>query len=107
MRIGPFRHRVAIQSQAVAQDAFGQPSGSWSTDATVWASVEPIKGREFIDAGQVQANVTHRVRMRYRSDITVTPAKRISHNSRILNIVHVANDRDINHGLELMCEEEL
>ena len=107
MRIGPLRERVAIQSQAVSQDAYGQPSGSWSTDKTVWASVEPISGREFIDSGQVQANVTHRVRMRYRSDVTVTPAKQLIHNSRTLNIVRVINHRELNHALEILCEEEL
>lgn len=37
----------------------------WSTFAEVWASVEPLQGREYWNAQQTQSDITHKVRMRW------------------------------------------
>lgn len=83
----------------------GHPVKSWSTAATRWGSIEPMSGREFFSAEKVQANATHRVRMRYDSAVEITPKDRLLWESRVFNIVHIAKKREIDHELEIMVEE--
>ena len=104
MRSGSLRHYVTIQKVTVTQDSdTGEPSESWSTLAQVWAAVEPLSGREFMNAQQVESQITHRVRIRARDD--VTPDMRISHDSRTLNIESVINIEERDRELHLMCTE--
>jgi len=83
----------------------GHPAKSWSNAQTRWGSIEPISGREFFNSEKVQANATHRVRMRYDSAQEITPKDRLLWDSRVFNIVHVAKKREIDHELEIMVEE--
>lgn len=105
MRAGSLRHRVEIQSDGGSQDATGQKVPSWSTTATVWASIEPVSGREYLAAGQFNAEVSHFVVMRYDSTITVTPANRLKFGSRYFAIISVRNVEERGRMLELGCKE--
>ncbi|HUW31463.1 MAG TPA: phage head closure protein [Planctomycetota bacterium] len=105
LQAGKLNHRVAIQSSTSTQGATGEPTKAWATDATVWASVEPIAGREYFAAQQVAADVTHRVRMRYRSDVTITPLKRLLIGARIIEIVSALNIADGKAEWEILCRE--
>ena len=49
---GRMRDRVVIQTKSATRDAYGAEVITWSTLATVWASVESIGGREFIENQQ-------------------------------------------------------
>src|SRR5512143_2305375 len=69
MRIGKLRHRVTIEQVAETQDADGAGLETWSTYATVQASIEPISGREYFAAQSTQADVTHRIVLRYMAGI--------------------------------------
>lgn len=66
MRSGRLRHRLLLQRRVEAQQATGEVTWSWADVAEVWASVEPIAGREFFAAAQVQSDITTRIRIRYR-----------------------------------------
>ena len=105
MRAGRLRHRVSIQSTSESTDAFGALTDSWSTDATVWASIEPISGREAQIAKQTNPLVSHRVVMRYRSG--VTPKNRILFGSSVYHITEVINPDQRNISLRLMCIEDV
>ncbi len=105
MRIGPLNKRVAIRSASRTRDDYGEPIASWSTDATVWASVEPISGREMLNAQQQHAEITHRIRMRYQPGTSVTAEKRILFDSRDFEIVSVINRKEKKRMLELLCKE--
>ncbi len=105
MRIGPLNKRVAIRSASTTRDDYGQPIPSWSTDATVWASVEPLSGRERVSAQQQHAETTHRIRMRYQPGTTVTTVKRLLFGTRVFEIISVINKKEKNLMLELLCKE--
>lgn len=102
---GRLRHRVAIQSATEAQNDLGEVEKTWATTATVWGAVEPLTGRELWQAQQVSAEITHRVRMRYRSGLT--PKNRILFGSRILEINAILNPEERNIDLELLCREKV
>lgn len=103
MRAGRLRHRVTIQSVTTNTDSYGQPIESWSTFAEVWAAVEPLTGREYFQAQQLQAEVTYRVRIRYLTG--VLPTMRVLHDSRTFEVQAVINLDERNRELHLMCRE--
>lgn len=106
MRAGKLRHRVTIQSLVAGspqQTPSGEPDVSWTDVATVWASVEPLRGRELFAAQEHHSRVEVRIRMRYRSGITA--AMRVFWDSRYYNIVVVLDAEERHRELELMCEQ--
>jgi len=103
VRSGRLRHRVTIQQPVVAVNGYGERITTWSTVAVVWAAVEPLRGREFFDAEQVQAEISHRVVLRYRSGLTTT--MRLLHLTRVLHIGTIIDVDERHRELQLMCRE--
>lgn len=53
---GKLRHRVTLQSRFETQDPVtGEPIIDWQTQGIVWASVEPLSAREFIQSNATQS----------------------------------------------------
>lgn len=105
MEAGRLQHRVEIQKAIEIPDSFGEPLPTWVTQATRWAAVEPLSGRELFLAQQVQADVTHRVGLRFTPD--VTPKMRVLFGERVLNIESVLDSTESGFELELLCKEEV
>lgn len=103
MRAGRLRRRIQLQSATETRDAHGQPVKTWSTQATVWASVEPAHGREYIQARQVAQENLWRVMIRYRSD--VTSDWRIVYGAKTLEIESVINPDEDDRLLQIYCKE--
>ena len=101
---GKLRHRVAIQTQATSLNTYGDPDQTWTTDETVWASIESTSGSE-VDIGEGQAGIiTHRIFIRYTAN--ATPKKRLLFGSRVFGIVTVLNHEERNEFMQLQCKEE-
>jgi SPP1 family predicted phage head-tail adaptor len=105
MQAGDLRERVTIKQVTSTSDGAGGYTESGSSAlATVWAAVEPLSGRELLAALQAQSEVTVRVRMRYRSDVTA--AMQLLHGSKTYEVVSPPIDRmGKRRELELMCKE--
>ena len=104
--IGSLRERVTIQSETRTADAAGGAVVTWSAlphAPMVWARVEPLLGREALQAMQLKAPVSYRVTMRWRDDITA--AMRLVWGARVLNIRSIINPDERRRYIELMCEE--
>jgi len=104
---GRLTERVTIQARKAGRDGTGaRTAESWvdiTTDPT-WAEVLPLAGREGWTARQVDAEITHRVVMRYRSG--VTSKHRIKWGSVYLNIKGPPrNVGNANVMLEMDCVE--
>ena len=92
--------RVTLQSRSVVKDAMGQDTITWVTEATVWAQVQAVRGREFFAAAQVQQEQTLKVRIRFRTG--VSPTWRLvwqGRNHDITGVIPVGR----NDMLEIMC----
>jgi SPP1 family predicted phage head-tail adaptor len=105
LRAGQLRHRISIQSVGTTYDAYGDLSDSWSTDATVWASVSPVSAKQEELASENTGVATHSVRIRYRSGITAH--NRILFGSRVFQIEGVKdwNEHKAGRSLEIFCKE--
>jgi SPP1 family predicted phage head-tail adaptor len=105
MNAGSLRHRITIQSVTETKDTFGGVTEAWGTHAAVWASIEPLSGRELLQAQQVQADITHRVRMRYVAGVTTK--MRVLYGSREFGIQVAINPEERNREIVLMCKEQV
>jgi SPP1 family predicted phage head-tail adaptor len=105
VNIGKLRHRIAIERVTETRDTDGSVIETWSTYATVQASIEPISGREYFAAQSTQADVTHRIGLRYLSGII--PKMRVKFGSRVFEILSIININERNRELQLMCRESI
>jgi SPP1 family predicted phage head-tail adaptor len=78
------RYRITLQQQSNTQDAYGEPSHKWNDVATVWAEIQPLNGKEIFSAQANQHQVSSKIIIRYRNDIT--PAMRIKQGHTEYNI---------------------
>jgi SPP1 family predicted phage head-tail adaptor len=101
-RIGAMSRRVELRNFTTVQDSFGELIRTWSTFATVWASILPLSGREFLAAQQVNAEDIRKIVIRYRTDVNVVT--RIKSGTSEYDIQSVANLEDRNTWLELICK---
>lgn len=70
IRAGQLDRRVMLQSKSVTRDAMGGEIITWVNQVEVWARVEPLRGREFFAANKEDTEVTTRIQIYYRADIT-------------------------------------
>lgn len=103
MEAGKLQRRVALQAAAETTTETGEVARVWTTYATVWARIEPLAGRELVYAQQTTPDVTHRVTLRYRADVTV--AHRLLYGTRVLHIRAARNLEEDDVELQLDCQE--
>jgi len=93
MRAGRLKHRISLEKPVKKQDPdSGEIVDSWQKVADLWAEIAPASVREFVAAQATQSEVTGRIVIRYRPDIT--NKFRITHKGRIYNIHGVLSDPD-------------
>jgi SPP1 family predicted phage head-tail adaptor len=105
VRIGRMRHRITIQRRAITFNDLGEPVETWSDWKRIWASVEPLSGREYFSSAQAQAEVTHRIRMRRADGFTTTD--RIVFNDRVFEVDSIQNIGERNKELVVMAVEQV
>lgn len=108
MRAGQLgRHRIDIQQPVEGTaDAAGEIPITWSAYASsVPVEITPQGGREFVQAAQVQAEMTHLLRIRYLAG--VTSAMRVMFGTRKLYILAVTNVDERNRETLLSCKEDV
>jgi SPP1 family predicted phage head-tail adaptor len=106
MQAGKLRHQITLEQNTGVEDTAGQVVDNWTPFATnLWASIRPLTGEEVLQAQQVQAEVTHEVKLRYLAG--VTPQLRVLFGARVFNILSVVNTDERNYELVLLCKEQM
>lgn len=107
MNPGELKHRISVQKFAKIEDGGGGFTEEWIDlfdPPEIWASINPLSGRELFVAMQIQSMVSHKIKIRYRSGIT--NKHRVEYKGRVYNILAVIDKQERHKELELMCEEE-
>lgn len=107
---GKLSKRIIIQqleAGSPTRDDYGQPNETWGTLAEVWAKIKPLRGRELWAQQQVQSEITQRVVIRYRNDVTSKMRIKVKGTSRFLVIKSVIDTDEKHEELQLMCAEGL
>lgn len=104
---GELRHIIKIQKQDNERGPDGSIQLAWQDVFTkVYASVEPLSGRELMLNGQVDSEISVRFRIRYRDGVNTK--QRVVFKSKVFDIKSVINDNA--SGIEwitLQCSEGL
>lgn len=85
---GQLTERIRFEQESRTPDGGGGASISWPTVATRWAAVEPLKGREQLQAMQLQASNLYRVTIR-NDGLAITASMRLvwlTNGNALLNI---------------------
>jgi len=101
--IAKLRHRLTIEQLSNTPDSQGGFATTWSTLATVWGKVEPVKSSERLFAQRIEYQRSHVAWIRNRSDVTTS--MRITFNSRTFQIKGVRRLDEKRFWLILDLEE--
>jgi len=101
MRAGDLRHYAAFQDVAEVEDGMGGITETWSTSFSAYIAIWPFSVNESAENMRISADVTHKIRMRYRTG--VTPIMRIVWNSRTFEIKAIISRGK--HTMDLVCLE--
>jgi len=107
MRAGALRNRIQIQAATASTGDYGEEIKTWATLISAWAEISPLMGREYVESAQVQAAISHRIRLRYRSDVDLYPTQRVVAGSKIYDIVSVQEVETRHREWVLMCLENI
>lgn len=104
MDIGRTNKRITFCRYEDKENALMQTEQVLTEVKTVWASVEPTRGREYQEAQRIRPELTYKVTTKHHKGIT--PDMFIKFQNRLFNIVSVINVRERNEMLEIICTEK-
>lgn len=84
-------------------DEYNEPIDTYVPIMAIWAAIEPLRGREYFAAMTEHAEVTTRIRIRYRRDVDRT--MRVKYGETEFEILHIIHPEFGRKELQLMCKE--
>jgi len=102
LRAGKMRERVRFQAPTKTRSPSGEAKLAWSDTATVWASVDGMSSRDIMQAQQANVMATHKIIIRYRSDVDHT--SRIIWRDRTMEIASVTDRNNFEYS-EILARE--
>lgn len=103
--IGKLRHRIVLKKPVILKDPIGQDLEVWQDIASVWAIIEPLSGKEYFNAQQINSEVTSKITIRYLKDLDSHAV--IHWNNRVFKILSIINLEERNIYLQLLCSEKV
>lgn len=105
MDIGRTDKRITFCRYEEKENALSQIGQALTEVKTVWASVEPMRGREYQEAQRIRPELTYKVTTRFHKGIT--PDMFIKYKERCFNILSIINVKEKNEMLEIICTEKI
>jgi len=68
--VGKLNRRITIEGATSAANVYGEPIKTWARLTNLWAEVLPLSAREQFQAQQVNREISLKVRIHYRTDVT-------------------------------------
>lgn len=102
--VGRLRQRIELQKNVTEPDGQGGTTATWEGIDTVWADINPVSGTERYEIESLKGNITHTVRIRFRSSIT--NENRFLFNGKPYYIKYALNKGEDNTYMDLAVTEE-
>lgn len=102
--IGRLNKRITLQRYTEVENEIGQTIVSLIDFKTVWASVEPISGKEYTDVDRNSNQLTYRIYIRYLENVNTDMV--VDYNGLKFKITACINPRMKNELLQLVCVEQ-
>jgi SPP1 family predicted phage head-tail adaptor len=110
MTPGELKRRITFQTRATGRDGAGGVLDAWTDAFTVWAAIKPLSGRELIAAQTVNAEISHDVTVRWRTELDnprAAAAYRITYGARVFNVLSVRDEKEGRQWVVCQCSEGL
>lgn len=96
--------KITILTPPTGRDEYGGESGTWAAfKSDLWASKEPLLGKEYLSAEAVQSKVEVKFRTDYVSG--VTNEMRIRDSTDDYEILSAINVKNLNRELLMYCRK--
>lgn len=105
MDIGRTNKRITFYKLEETENVLAQIEQTLKKVKTVWASVEPTRGKEYQEAQRIRPELTYKITTRYHREIT--PDMIIQFKDRYFEIISIINVRERNEILEMICTEKI
>lgn len=102
--IGEFRHRLTLQAADEIEDGAGGVTRTWQSLGAVWAAIAPLSADDRMIADRRLGQLTHRITLRHRNDITLS--HRFVLGARVFTIRAVRDPDERGRHIECLAEEE-
>lgn len=103
IRAGELRHPARIERRSGSRTTYGDVGQTWTTVRSPRVKIEPLSGRELVEAQQVAARVTHRIWLRHNADIL--PGDRIVARGRTFEIVQAVTVNELDRESHVLAIE--
>lgn len=102
-----FDRKVTIEKPVNVPDGQGGVTPGWQNifPGTIWAHMEPWKGKEIFFAQQLYTEKYERVLIRYRKVTNIAPGMRLRYKSETYRILFIGVPAEARKIIELLCEE--
>ena len=110
MNIGELKHKITIQRKINNNNPL--EDATFEDFKTVWAKINNLFGKEFIEAQKVNPNISKKIIIRYIKDLdmSINPNTckdyKVSCKGISYNILYIDNIKEENKFMELMLEVE-
>ena len=101
--IGKMRRLISIERASEIPDGAGGFETTWSEIGTAWAWFKTMSGNERLYGMQLENPVTHKIYIRYRTDID--ERDRIVYQGRYFNIRALLDLEELRRYIEITAEE--
>lgn len=118
VRTGKLRTKAVFEQYTPPIDHFGKAKGEWTEVFQEFVQLEPLSGRELLQAQQIQSQTTHKATFHFRTDIDTKMRLRVERPGvidadptkdsdwRIFHIESLVNVNEQNRELQLMLIEK-
>lgn len=97
------RHRITIEQLTLAANDSGGQTESWSTFATVWASITPKIVKEVNQGQRLEPRIDHDIIIRYLAGVTTT--MRIKFGTRYFEIKAAVIKDEVKEWMNILAAE--
>ena len=107
---GQLKHKITLQVPTTGENEIGEDEPEYITFSTTFASIEGLKGTQYIEAKKVRDELTFKVIIRYRPGVTnqmrIKYSKR-NEPDRYFIIEDIINLNEYNRILQIICYEKV
>jgi len=103
LEAGKLRSKVTIQNPYNVEDVFGAVVDTWATYKQVWASIEPLTGKENFDYLKENEEITGKIRIRYLRGVNAK--MRVKLGSRYWEIVNIIDVNERHKEMIILVKE--
>lgn len=106
MRAGELRTPLVLERPTTTLSASGESTPAYETVVQLFGDITPGTGAESYQAGQVNPEVTHSIRIRWHPDVTARMRFNWVERKRKFNIISVTDPETRDRELVCLCREE-